>query len=439
MRVAVDGYNMAMVHGTGVATYGVALAQTLQGMGTEVEGVFGLDVGRRPDTRELLFFDSLGDGHRATDSEIQRSIARQMLLGLTSAHLMDVPLTDQIEKRAFSTRLPTFSRLLSWPFLFEVAEIRFKYFRSVLTVTMKNPPDIMHWTYPIPIRMRGSKNIYTIHDLVPLRLPYATLDDKRYYYRLVRWCVEQGDHICTVSESSRDDILGRFPVSPEKVTNTYQTSPVPDDVAASSQAENALIVQHMFGLAERDYLLFFGAIDPKKNLHRIVDAYLTANPGCALVVVTARDWGMDKAGRRKDAATPRDPLQFLKRPGILHLDYLPRSILFRLIRAARAVMFPSLFEGFGLPALEAIQLGTPVIASNLSSLPEVVGDAGLLVDPYDIRDIASAINVITKDQDCYARLCAAGAKQTNKFSEANYRARLSAMYAATMAGTRATN
>lgn len=430
MRVALDGYNMAMVHGTGVATYGVSLAQTLQGMGMQVDGIFGLDVGRDPATRELLFFDNLGEGHRATESELHRSVACQMLLNWR-VRLRDVPLSDHVEKRAFAARLPNFSRLLSWPFLFELAQARFKIFKSILTVTMRDPPEIMHWTYPIPIRMKGSKNIYTIHDLVPLRLPYATLDDKRFYYRLVRWCVEHGDHICTVSESSRADILSRFAVSPEKVTNTYQVSPVPADVAASSQAENARMIQHMFGLAEKDYFLFFGALDPKKNLHRIIDAFLTANPGCQLVVVVARDWGMEGTGRTK-AATVADPLKFLKRPGVLHLDYLPRSILFRLVRSAKAVLFPSLFEGFGLPALEAIQLGTPVIASNVSSLPEVVGEAGLLVDPYDVRDIAAAITEITDNADCYARLCAGGPAQIEKFSEARYRARLGEMYATTL-------
>lgn len=431
MKVAVDGYNMAMVHGTGVATYGVSLAETLQSMDVEVDGVFGLDVGRDPDTRELLFFDNLGAGHRATEGELRRSVALQMLLRWTPVRLRDVTLSDHVEKRGFSARLPNFSRLLSSPFLFEFSQARFKYFNSFVTVAMRDPPEIMHWTYPVPIRLKGAKNIYTIHDLVPLRLPYATLDDKRFYYRLVRRCVEQGDHVCTVSQSSRQDILSRFAVPPDKVTNTYQVSPVPADVLASSQAENARMVQHMFGLAEKDYLLFFGALDPKKNLHRIVDAFLTANPGCPLVVVVARDWGMERAGRARPAAVA-NPLQFLDRPGILHLDYLPRSILFRLIRSAKAVLFPSLFEGFGLPALEAIQLGTPVIASNVSSLPEVVGEAGLLVDPYDVRDIAAAIIEITNNADCYTRLVAAAAAQVEKFSVVRYRARLSEMYAATL-------
>ena len=108
MRVAVDGYNMAMVHGTGVATYGVSLAQTLQSMGVEVDGVFGLDVGRDPDTRELLFFDNLGDGHRATESELRRSVAWQTLLNWRSVRLRDVPLSDHVEKRGFTARLPNF-------------------------------------------------------------------------------------------------------------------------------------------------------------------------------------------------------------------------------------------------------------------------------------------------------------------------------------------
>ncbi len=114
--------------------------------------------------------------------------------------------------------------------------------------------------------------------------------------------------------------------------------------------------------------------------------------------------------------------------GILQLDYLPRDLLMRLARGAKAVLFPSLYEGFGLPALEAIRLGTPVISSNISSLPEVVGAAGILVDPYDVRAIADAIRAIDGDPTLAARLVAAGGAQAAKFSDAAYDSRLGALY-----------
>jgi len=115
---------------------------------------------------------------------------------------------------------------------------------------------------------------------------------------------------------------------------------------------------------------------------------------------------------------------------IVQLQYLPRATLFRLIRSARTVLFPSLCEGFGLPALEAIQLGTPVISSNVSSLPEVVGDAGLLVNPYSTAEIAGAIKALDADDTLLERLQTAGPAQAARFTDAAWMERLRGLYAA---------
>jgi glycosyltransferase involved in cell wall biosynthesis len=111
------------------------------------------------------------------------------------------------------------------------------------------------------------------------------------------------------------------------------------------------------------------------------------------------------------------------------LDYLPFRLLMALVRGARAVLFPSLYEGFGLPVLEAMSMGTPVLASNVASLPEVVGDAALLVDPYDVRAIAEAIAKLEADADLSADLSARGPKQAALYSAEAYRARLVGLYA----------
>jgi glycosyltransferase involved in cell wall biosynthesis len=113
---------------------------------------------------------------------------------------------------------------------------------------------------------------------------------------------------------------------------------------------------------------------------------------------------------------------------IIQLQYLPRDMLFRLIRSARAVLFPSLYEGFGLPALEALQLGTPVISSNTASLPEVVGEGGLLVDPYETTQIADAIRALDQDDALYDRLSRAGLAHATGFTNEAFAERLGDMY-----------
>jgi len=187
------------------------------------------------------------------------------------------------------------------------------------------------------------------------------------------------------------------------------------------------MIASVFGLPPRGFYLFFGASDPKKNIGRIVDAYLASQSERPLVVVSSRDWGMSEAsgGLGKDGMVYG---RKVNRP-IIQLQYLPRDMLFRLIRSARAVLFPSLYEGFGLPALEAIQLGTPVISSNISSLPEVVGKGGLLVDPYDTKAIAGAIRQIDQDDALVERLSHEGRAHSAMFTNDAFAQRLRGMYA----------
>src|SRR5919206_3744750 len=114
---------------------------------------------------------------------------------------------------------------------------------------------------------------------------------------------------------------------------------------------------------------------------------------------------------------------------IILLDYAPFRLLVNLIRGARAVLFPSLYEGFGLPALEAMLLGTPVITSNTASMPEVVGEAALQVDPYDISALVQAIQAVDGDAELRARMAEAGPRRAALFSPERYAARLEALYA----------
>jgi len=435
LTIGIDGFNLAMPHGTGVATYGMALTRAISEMGHSPLGVFGVDVGKRLRTRELFFFDRIGkDRPPETRRKMRRRKRIELLQSLLGVRGLDVPMTDAVEKQFFAHRLPGFDHIISHSSLFEIAERRLRTLGSFLTLKVDNPPDIMHWTYPIPIRLEGARNIYTLHDLVPLKLPYTTLDSKHFYYRLIEGCISDGDHICTVSESSRNDILRIFPdTDPDKVTNTYQPAPIPDALLAREPAIDARVIEGLFGLKPQSYFLFFGALDPKKNLARIIEAHLTSQTKTPLVIVGARNWGTEEENKIFGGARISLYGKAVSNK-LVRLDYLPRDMLLRLIRGAKAVLFPSLYEGFGLPALEAIRLGTPVISSNTSSLPEVVGDAGVLVNPYDAESIADAILAIDNDADLVARIKAAGPAQAAKFTDQVYRSNLAAMYDKILAG-----
>ena len=437
LRVGIDGYNLAMPNGTGVATYGFTLARMLQHAGHRVEGVFGLDVGRDAALREIMFFDLLGreEPKNKPRAQIRRERARlwrDAIRPFVTLRAEPVALSDRVEKSAYASRLPAFDRLVSSAHLFPIAFAHHDTYNRFLRLRMDDPPDIMHWTYPVPVEMVGARNIYTLHDLVPLRLPYTTLDLKGSYHAIVRRCVERAAHICTVSESSRADIVAEFGVDPARITNTYQPSPVPDGLLAADPADDAAMIEGIFGLPRQGYFLFFGAIEPKKNLGRLLEAYLATRSDTPLVIVGARAWQSDSelrllrngaASRYSRAATER----------IIQLDYLPRALLLRLIRSAKAVTFPSLYEGFGLPVLEAMQLGTPVLTSHTSSLPEVAGDAAVFVDPYDVASITAGLTALDTDAGLRVRLSAQGLVQAANFSEARCVERVNAMYATVMA------
>lgn len=432
LRIGIDGYNMAMSRGTGIATYGYTLGKLLQTAGCSVEGVFGIDVGKNLDSREVAFFDNLEMD--VSDNRWQRRwrALRTASRACLPQQLREVPITTAIDKRTYADRLPSFAKLWSGADLFRVAHRHFLMFNRLLSIKVADPPQIMHWTYPLPLKLHGARNIYTLHDLVPLRLPYATADHKRHYRRLIELCVAEGDRICTVSESSKADIISRFPASSGKISNTYQCSIIPDEILGSDIRQDAEMIEGIFDLRYRDYYLYFGAIDPKKNLGRVIEAFLGARSSSPLVIVGGRNWGTDShlpgTGVNIHGHSVAERIK--------RLEYLPKALLFRLIRGAKAILFPSLFEGFGLPVLEALELGTPVITSNISSLPEIVGEAGMLVDPYSVPDIIGAISALDANPGLGEEMSKKGLAQAKKFTAEIYLERLERMYSETIRAVR---
>jgi len=430
LSVGIDGYNLALPNGTGVATYGHVLADTLRSGGHKVIGLFGVDAGRDANMREVLFYDRLGQVPPTPHLRRKRSrrILRAALRPLHIRRADEVPQTDRFEKGNLAERLPCFDRMVTTPNLFEIAHRHFALYGRFLRVRMDDPPQIMHWTYPLPITLEGAANVYTFHDLVPLRLPYTTLDAKRAYRDLLAACVVHGAHICTVSETSRTDIITEFGIDPDRITNCYQASPLP--LPTENAHDDATVIENIFGLPHRGYFLHFGAIEPKKNIGRLLEAYLSTGVSAPLVLTGGRGWQAQEELRLlvpEDEADTVHGRRMAER--VRRLEHLPRSLLARLIRGARAVLFPSIHEGFGLPVLEAMQLGTPVLTSAGGAPAEIAGDAALLVDPYDVAAIAAGIRTLDSDTDLRGRMTAAGRGAAARFSAEAYRARLEAMYA----------
>jgi glycosyltransferase involved in cell wall biosynthesis len=434
-RIIFDGLNLALEEGTGVATYARMLTRVARDLGHKVGVVYGSPQApsKNPLLREIAFFDEKRAIKRSKPAEILHYIFDGIRYHLP-VRPTPVEVSGIVVTRQFDETLPALDSLFVARNLFTNASGHFQRTKAFVDLDFDPRPDIFHCTYQLPLRSKSACNIYTIHDLVPLRLPFTTLENKRRTFRLLKKIAEKADHIVTVSENSRRDIIDLLSVDEKRVTNTYQAVAFPKEDLERSEETIAEQLSGSFGLEFQQYLLFFGALEPKKNVGRLIEAYLASRISIPLVLVAGGGWHneaettlLDDLRDGEPRAIEGNPLRLKRR--VHRFRYVRPSFLVTLIRGARAVVFPSLYEGFGLPVLESMVLGTPVVTSRESSLPEIAGDAALLVDPYDADDIARGITTIVNDADLRAELSRRGHRQAAKFSVERYRERVAALYA----------
>jgi glycosyltransferase involved in cell wall biosynthesis len=426
-RIYFDGLNLSLERGTGIATYTRMLSQIVRDLGHDVGIVFSSPQrpAKIPLMREISFFDSRDLAPIFSAKQVWAAIGDQLRSPL-GARPSAINLTGAVITDQFKGRMPVLDHLFVARNLFANAGRYFSWSGRFTNVHFDTAPDIFHCTYQLPLRAKGARNIYTIHDLVPLRLPYTTLDNKQHTYRLLRKIAAEADHIVTVSENSKRDIVQLLGVEEERVTNTYQAVEFPRELVARSDDLLAEQLRSSFGLDFKDYLLFYGALEPKKNVVRLIEAFLLSAVDIPLVITGAGGWG--NRTETKMIKELRGAAGSHGRPRIYHLEYVNLPMLVTLIRGARAVLFPSLYEGFGLPVVEAMLLGTPVVTTRASSLPEIAGDAALYVNPYDVEDIARGIKKIAADAGLRAELEQRGRVQAELFSVARYRDRVATLY-----------
>ena len=430
-KILIDGYNLGLEKGTGVATYARNLSYEIGNLGHHVDVLYGNRASATRDDllREIYFFDSSED-ERIKLLEILEQ-AQQAVHGPLTFRAKEIPVTGKVVTRTFKSKLPHFDRLFNSPDLFTRAQSAFKLWGKPSTIRLDEKPDLAHWTYPIPLYVKGRPNLYTLHDVVPLRLPYTTLDHKRRYLKLLKQLDRRAEHFVTVSENSKRDLVDLVGIAPERITNTYQSVSIPDKYRLKPEDQVMREVEGLTGFDYKGYFLFWGSLEPKKNIGRIIEAYLSAQIDTPLVIVGAQAWKAEQELKLLgDTATLHGSIERRRgaRKRVIQLPYAPFPLLVSLIRGAKAALFPSLYEGFGLPVLEAMLLGTPVISSNTSSLPEVAGEAALMVDPYETQTITKAIRDIDADTGMRDEYIARGHKQAALFSPEIYRGRLKDVY-----------
>ncbi|WP_341531210.1 glycosyltransferase family 1 protein [Nostoc sp. UHCC 0302] len=236
-----------------------------------------------------------------------------------------------------------------------------------------------------------------VHDFIPLRFPkrFSPLTPYHRYY--VPQVIKQAQHIICNSHATAKDIIDFYQISASKIT------PIP-----LAHDRNHF---RFLNLPTRNYFLYIGRQDPYKNLHRLIAAFAA--------LPNSSDYELWLAGPIDPRYTPVLQAQ-VEELGVTHqvkfLDYIAYCELPAIINQAIALVFPSLWEGFGFPVLEAMACGTPVITSNLSSLPEVAGDSAILINPYNTNEITEAMQTIAIDLTLRSHLSSQGITRSQKFS-----------------------
>lgn len=270
--------------------------------------------------------------------------------------------------------------------------------------------DVLHSPDFIPPLWGAARRIVTVHDLTFLFYPeFLTAESRRYYNDQIEYAVSAADHILADSEATRNDIINLLGVSPSLVTTVYLAAN-PVYTASYAKTEVAGTIDRL-GVGE-GFILAVGTIEPRKNLVTLFRAYQqlrqTTMLTPKLVLVGKKGWGYDEILQAIDALSLRE--------SVIHLEDVSDVELAHLYRAARVLAMPSHYEGFGLPALEAMHGGCPVIVSVRGSLPEVVGEAAITLDPDDADAWSSALIRVLDFPELADEMRVAGLAQAAQFT-----------------------
>jgi glycosyltransferase involved in cell wall biosynthesis len=330
----------------------------------------------------------------------------EALSQIDSANDYTIYVTTNEARDRFSNRWPNFkvrSTLPHTPLI-----------RIPLTLSAelrKNPVDVLHVQFTAP-PFCPCPLVVSIHDLSFEHLPETFKRRSRTQLRLtVRHSARRAARILSLSEHTRQDIMKTYGIEAKRITAIPLAAP--DHFRAVTDYRELQRVRHTYGI-DHDYILTVGSIQPRKNLARLFKAYASLRGNCSpdklpkLVLVGKCAWLYDDTLRVLDELGVRDC--------VILTGYVPEADLPALYSGAVCFVYPSIFEGFGLPPLEAMKCGAPVVTGNKTSLPEVVGEAALAVDPFDPDAIAGAIKRLIDDPALRNKLSVKGQERANAFS-----------------------
>jgi glycosyltransferase involved in cell wall biosynthesis len=381
MRIGLDARNVGRPGGTGIATYARALATAIDEQGGQV-----------------AWLKEDRDNRKRRAQHASSAQAARFMKALFSRSRIAVPADTQ-------------GNLLAND-IFRIAHVHFNIHGTLLPVRTETPPALMHWTCPLPLRLEGCRNIVTVHDLIPVLRPELCDTDPRRMERLLRAVIDDTTLVVTISETVRRDILQTFSVPPDRVRTIHQGVGFPDGLLLASIEARAPCPEGSF--------VYVGSIEKRKNIGRLIEAHGRSRTMRMLVLIGPDGY----AAREELAAINRHPHP----ERVLRLPWVERPQLIKALSTARALAFPSLAEGFGLPIVEAMLLGTPVLTAEGGATGEIAGNAACLVDAESTDAIADGLRRLSGDDSLCDRLVSAGFARAGAFEPGHYARRINDLY-----------
>jgi glycosyltransferase involved in cell wall biosynthesis len=271
-----------------------------------------------------------------------------------------------------------------------------------------------HYTMPY---FTGIKRVVTIPDMTFYLFPQMHEKIKRIYFKgLIPFSLRRSDQVVTISQSAKADMLQQFSYLPAEKISVIHLG-----VTANQEETTTLTIKHLqnLGIATKKYFLYVGTLEPRKNITAIIEAFqhliasgklaqYDPNEEFKLVLAGGKGWFYESIFETVKKYHLEERVIF---PG-----YVEEELKQTLLQHAFGFVYPSFYEGFGLPVLEAMVYGVPVITSNISSLPEVAGDAALLIDPNNYQEIADAMTILLSQPEQYRLLAEKSMTQAHSFS-----------------------
>ncbi|MDY7076448.1 MAG: glycosyltransferase family 1 protein [Chloroflexota bacterium] len=272
--------------------------------------------------------------------------------------------------------------------------------------TVTGPLDIFYSPdFVLPPTRRSTRTLLTVHDLSFLHYPDAFVPSlRRYLERVVPRSIARADRVLADSEATRADLIAHLGTPLDKVHVLY--SGVDARFRPGPEPGESERLQARYGVGDQPYVLSVGTLQPRKNYVRLIRAFASLVSETQLVIAGGRGWLYQDIFAEAEKHGDR----------VRILGFVDEADLPALYRNAALCAFPSLYEGFGLPVLEAMACGVPVVSSSVSSLPEVAGDAALLVDPLDTAGLAEAMARVLADADLRHRMVTRGYAQATQFT-----------------------